>query len=143
MRTALRPATVAAAWPLGDYPGPETYSESVHVEEDRMVYVVPLQHPFGKTTFTAIWGDLLAIGRNETYEINAFASDGSLARIVRRHLAPGIPTQEQLAGRFREQFASLPDEERSRRLEVAANAPLVETFPAYSRFRATRLATSG
>ncbi len=124
---------------LGDYPGPETYSESVHVEEDRMVYVVPLQHPFGKTTFTAIWGDLLAIGRNETYEINAFASDGSLARIVRRHLAPGIPTQEQLAGRFREQFASLPDEERSRRLEVAANAPLVETFPAYSALQGDAL----
>ncbi len=124
---------------LGDYPGPETYSESVHVEEERMVYVMPLRHPFGKTTFTAVWGDLLAIGRNETYEIRVFASDGSLSRIVRRDHAPGTPTQAQLDARFRERFASLSDEERTRRLEVAANVPMVATFPAYSNIKSDAL----
>lgn len=124
---------------LGDYPGPETYSESVHVEEERMVYVTPVRHPFGKTTYTAIWGELVAIGRNETYEIRAFASDGSLSRIVRRDHAPGTPTQGQLDARFRERFADLPDEERARRLEVAASAPMVETFPAYSNLKADAL----
>ena len=117
---------------LGVYPGPETYSESVHVEEERMVYVMPLRHPFGKTTLTSAWGGLVAVGRNETYEIKAFASDGSLARIVRRDHVPGAPTQEQLDAHFRERFANLTEEERAPRLEVAANVPLVEAFPAYS-----------
>jgi len=124
---------------LGDYPGPETYSESVHVEEERMVYVMPLRHPFGKSTFTAVWGELVAIGRNETYEIRAFTNDGSLSRIVRRDHAPGTPTQEQLDAHFRDRFADLPDEERNRRLEVAANAPMVETFPAYSNIKSDAL----
>ena len=120
---------------LGDYPGPETYSESVHVEEERMVYVMPLRHPFGKTTFTAVWDDLVAIGRNETYEIRTFTSDGSPSHIVRRDHAPGTPTQEQLDAHFRERFANRPGEERTPRLEVAANVPMVETFPAFSALR--------
>lgn len=124
---------------LGDYPGPEIYSESVHVEEERMVYVMPIRHPFGKTTFTAVWADLVAVGRNETYEIRAFASDGSLSRIVRRDHEPGVPTQEQQDARIRERYADRPEEERARRLEVAANMPLAETFPAYSNIRSDAL----
>lgn len=124
---------------LGDYPGPETYSESVHVEEERMVYVMPLRHPFGKSTFTAVWGDLVAIGRNETYEIRAFISDGSPSHIIRRDHRPGAPTQEQQDARIRERYADRPEEERARRLEVAANMPLAETFPAYSNIRSDAL----
>ena len=124
---------------LGDYPGPETYSESVHVEEERMVYVMPIRHPFGKTTFTAVWADLVAVGRNETYEIRAFATDGSLSRIVRRDHEPGTPTQEQQDARIRERYADRPEEDRARRLEVAANMPLAETFPAYSNIKSDAL----
>ena len=104
-----------------------------------MIYVMPLRHPFGKNTFTAAWGDLVAIGRNETYEIRAFASDGSLARIVRRDHATSAPTQEQLDAHFRERFANLPDEQRTSRLELAANVPMVETFPAYAGLEADAL----
>ncbi|MCY3610601.1 MAG: 6-bladed beta-propeller [Gemmatimonadetes bacterium] len=117
---------------LGEYPGPEVYSESVEVPEERMIYITPLRHPFGKTTFTAVWGDLVAFGRNETYEIRAFASDGSLARIVRREHVIGSPTEAQLDAAVRAYLADLSDEDRNRRLEVAANVPMVETFPAYS-----------
>ncbi len=117
---------------MGDHPGPETYSESVLVEEERMYYVTRLRHPFGRSTFAAAWGDLIAFGQNETYEIRAFASDGSLARIVRREHVVGTPTQAQLDADFHERFADLSDEDRDRRLEVAANVPMVETFPAYS-----------
>jgi len=117
---------------LGDYPGPEVYSESVEVPEERMIYITPLRHPFGKTTFTAVWDDLVAFGRNETYEIRAFASDGSLARIVRREHVIGSPTQAQLDAAVRAYLADLSDEERNRRLGVAANVPMVAAFPAYS-----------
>lgn len=124
---------------LGEYPGPETYSDSYTNEAERMVYVLPVRHPFGKTTAYAVWGDLVAFGRNETYEIRAFAADGSLARIVRREYASGSPTQEQMDEYFRERFADLPDEERASRLEVAAAVPMVETFPAYSDIRSDAL----
>ncbi|MDE2980424.1 MAG: 6-bladed beta-propeller [Gemmatimonadota bacterium] len=135
----LASADGSAAVSLGDYPGPETYSESIFVEEERMVYVTPLRHPFGKTTFTAVWGDLVAFGRNETYEINALANDGSLARIVRREHVVGSPTEAQLDAAIRERLADLSDEDRNRRLEVAANVPMVETFPAYSGLQADAL----
>ncbi len=124
---------------LGEYPGPETYSDSYTNEAERMVYVLPLRHPFGKTTAYTVWGDLVAFGRNETYEIRAFATDGSLARIVRRQYASGSPTQEQQDRHFRERLANRPEEERASRLEVAANVPMVETFPAYSDIKGDAL----
>ena len=134
-------ALIGAHWgdgiSLGEYPGPEIYSDSYR--EGRMIYVMPLRHPFGKNTFTAVWGDLVAIGGNETYEIRAFAGDGSLRRIVRRDWATGTPTQEQLDALFRESFADLPDDERASRLEFAAKVPLVETFPAYAGLEADAL----
>ncbi len=129
---ALMTADGGTTAALGEYPGPEIYSENVFAEEQRMVYVTPLRHPFGKSTFTAVWGDLVAFGRNEAYEIRAFSSDGSLARIVRRDYVPGAPTQEQQDAHFRERFADLSDDERTSRLGVAANVPMVETFPAYA-----------
>ena len=124
---------------LGEYPGPETYSDSYTNEAERMVYVLRVPHPFGKTTAYAVWGDLVAFGRNETYEIRAFANDGSLARIVRRQHASGSPTQEQLDGHFRELIAGLPEERRASRREVAAKVPMVETFPAYSEIKSDAL----
>lgn len=122
---------------FGEYPGPETYSESVM--EERLVYVVPLRHPFGKTTLTGLWGDLVVFGRNETYEIRAFRSDGSLDRIVRRDHEPASPTQADQDESFRERFAGLDESQRTPRLEVAANVPLVETFPAYSNVKVDAL----
>ena len=134
-------ALIGADWEdgisLGEYPGPEIYSDSY--QEGRMIYVMPLRHPFGKDTFTAAWGDLVAIGRNETYEIRAFAGDGSLSRIVRREQTTDAPSQEQLDAHFRERFADLPDEQRTARLDLAANVPMVETFPAYTGLEADAL----
>ena len=124
---------------LGEYPGPETYSDSYTNEAERMVYVLPVRHPFGKTTAYTVWGDLVAFGRNETYEIRAFADDGSLVRIVRRQYASGSPTQEQLDEHFRELIAGLPEERRASRREVVANVPMVETFPAYSEIKSDAL----
>lgn len=123
-------ADLEAGISLGEYPGPEIYSDSYM--EGRMVYVTPLRHPFGKTTFTSVWGDLVAFGRNETYEIRAFTSDGSLERIVRREHQAAAPTQGQLDTHFRERFADLSEEERTPRLEIAANVPMVGAFPAYA-----------
>ena len=76
------PADGSTPTSLGVYPGQQIYSESYH--EDNMVYVMPVRHPFGKATFSTVWGDLAVIGRTETYEIRTFRIDGSLHGIVRR-----------------------------------------------------------
>ena len=127
---ALMPADGSTPTSLGVYPGPQIYSESYH--EDNMVYVMPVRHPFGKTTFSRVWGDLAVIGRTETYEIRTFRSDGSLHGIVRREHQPRRPTQADQDNYFRERFADLPEDERTTRIKIAANVPMVETFPAYS-----------
>ena len=115
--------------PLGEYPGPLTYTENY--EAGGGFIFIPLTHPFGNTTHAAIWGDLAVIGRTETYELRGFRSDGSLARIVRRDYEPGAPTQAEQDAHFREQSAVYSEERRARVAEVAANVPLVDAFPAF------------
>ena len=123
---------------LGSYLGIETFS-AFYQQPDGNVAVIPLRHPFGKTTVTTAWGALAAIGDTESYEIRAYRSDGSLARIVRRDLEMRIPTQAEQDEAFRDRFAGLSEEDRDPRMTVAADVPLVESFPAYSRFRGDAL----
>ena len=49
------------------------------------------------------------------------------------------PTQADQDESFRERFADLDESQRTPRLEVAANVPLVETFPAYSNIKVDAL----
>ena len=123
---------------LGNYLGIETFS-AFYQQPDGNVAVIPLWHPFGRRTVTTAWGDLAAIGDTETYEIKAYRSDGSLARIVRRDHETRIPTQTEQDEAFRDRFAGLPEEDREPRMAVAADVPLVESFPAYSRLRGDAL----
>ena len=54
-----------------------------------------VNHPFERRAEGAVWGDLVAIGVSDSYEIKAFAADGSLVRIVRRDWEPRTPTQAE------------------------------------------------
>lgn len=135
---ALMDAEGATRASLGNYLGIETFS-AFYQQADGNYAVIPLWHPFGKTTVTTAWGDLAAIGDTETYEIRAYRSDGSLARIVRRNHDARIPTQAEQDEAFRNRFAGLSEEDREPRMEVAATVPLVESFPAYSRLRGDAL----
>lgn len=116
---------------LGKHPGPQTFSGGSYTQGNT-VYFTPLRHPFGQTTHTTVWGDLAAIGRTENYEIKAYRSDGSLARIVRRDYEPRAPTQAEQDTHFRRRVARLPEERGARIAEVAANLPLVDAFPAFA-----------
>lgn len=135
---ALMDADGSTRVTLGNYLGADTYS-AFYEQPDGNYAVIPLRHPFGRTTLTAAWGDLAAIGDSETYEIMAYRSDGSLARIVRRDHEARIPTQAEQDEAFRDRFAGLSEEDREPRMAVAADAPLVESFPAYSRLRGDAL----
>ena len=74
---------------LGDYPGAEFHAM---LDSDGNI-AGGRPHPFGRGTLGAVWGDLAAIGVQDSYEIKAFAADGSLVRIVRRDGDPGQPTR--------------------------------------------------
>ena len=115
---------------LGRHPGPQTFSASY--DQGNAVYVSALPHPFGQTTHTTVWGDLAVIGRTERYEIKAYRSDGSLARILRRDYEPRSPTQAEQNANLRRRLARLPEERRERAAEVYANVPLVDAFPAFA-----------
>lgn len=116
---------------LGKHPGPQTFSGSSYTQGNT-TYFVPLRHPFGQTTYTTVWRDLAVIGRTETYELKAYRSDGSLARIVRRDYEPRTPTEAEQDARLRRYVASLSAERRAAAAEVAPNVPLVDAFPAFA-----------
>ena len=135
---ALMDADGSTRATLGNHLGTETYS-AFYQQPDGNFAVLPLWHPFGKTTLTTAWGDLAAIGDNGTYEVRAYRSDGSLARIVRRDHETRIPTQAEQDEAFRDRFAGLSEEDREPRMAAAADVPPVESFPAYSRLRGDAL----
>jgi len=116
---------------LGKHPGPQTFSGGSYTQGN-MTYFVPLRHPFGQTTYTTVWGDLAVIGRTEAYELKAYRSDGSLARIVRRDYEPRTPTQAEQDARLRRHVATLSAERRATLAEMAPNVPLVDAFPAFA-----------
>lgn len=114
---------------LGEYPGPQTYTATV--DQDNLMLFIPLRHPFGHTTRWAVWGDLVAFGRTETYEVRAFRTDGSLARIVRRDHQPGAPTRAELDARLEEAILQGRSDLREHLQDIVAEVPMVESFPAF------------
>ena len=95
-------------------------------------------HPFGRTTVGTLWGNLLAIGVQDSYEIKAFGPDGSLIRIVRRDGDPGETTQAELDEYFARQVAGRPAEVQSRMLNMVRDMPLVESYPAFEEIAGDR-----
>ena len=72
---------------LGRFPSGEAY-----FSED---WGGDVHHRFERSAKGAVWGDLVAIGVSDSYEIKAFAADGPLVRIVRRDWDPRTPTQAE------------------------------------------------
>ena len=64
---------------LGTHPGPDLHWADLGNGRYRTWEKI-----FGRRLVHAPWGDLVAIGVTERYEVRAFHGDGSLARIVRR-----------------------------------------------------------
>lgn len=108
---------------LGSHPG----SETMGVWKEYPFLLMDL--PFQKSLVWAAWGELLIVAPTDRYEIRAYRTDGSLARIVRREHDARSPTQEDL------------DNYRSERMDRGAGSnsvaaleamPLPESFPAIS-----------
>ncbi len=88
-------------------------------------------HPFGRSTIAAIWGDLAIVAPTDRYELHAYTSDGTLARIVRRAHELKRPTQADVDAWIQGRLAELPEERRERyQAQTEMMAP-VEFFPAF------------
>lgn len=122
---------------LGEHPGPQTYTATV--DRENVMVFLPLRHPFGQTTEWTVWGDLVALGRTETYEIQAYRTDGSLARIVRREHRPGVPTRRQLDAGLEEAILGFREQWHEPLREVVPDVPMVESFPAFGPLRGDAL----
>ena len=96
-------------------------------------------HPFGRSISETVWGSLIVVSSNDRYEISAYRSDGSLARIVRRDHESRSPTQGELDDHFARQYADQPEEERAESLAAVEGLPLVEAFPAFDEAVGDRL----
>ena len=93
-------------------------------------------HPFGRRTSSAVWGELVAIGVQDSYEIKAFAADGTLARIVRHGGDPESPTQDDMDALFDRMFGNLPDEAQARARSMLQDMPPVDSYPAFEEILA-------
>ena len=110
---------------LGSYPGSERYV--VTTAEGMRVR----RYPFARNAFAFVWGDLAVIGTNDRYEIRAYRTDGSLARIVSRDHEARAPTRADLRDYVARQNPGQP--EAGVILDAVAEMPLVEAFPAFGR----------
>lgn len=119
---------------LGIFPGSEFWA--VFGEDGTIAGGQP--HPFGRGTLGAVWADLVAIGVQDSYEIKAFAGDGTLVRIVRRAGDLEQPTRADQDAYFAERFADWPEEQRTRALNGVTDMPLVESYPAFAEILSDR-----
>ena len=53
-------------------------------------------HPFGRSVLATVWGDLAVVALTDRYVLPAYASDGTLKRIIRRDHDLRSPTQAEV-----------------------------------------------
>ena len=85
-------------------------------------------------------GNLLIVSPSDRYEIRAYRSDGSLARIVRReheHRSPARADLDRHVAQLRRDLAQ--HEDRERWIAIAEEMPLTDGLPAFSAIRVDRL----
>jgi 6-bladed beta-propeller protein len=112
---------------FGTHPGAEMY---IYASENSMSV---FSHPFTRDTETGVWNDLVILSPTDTYEIRAYATDGALARIVRRDHTARPPTQEDLDQHFEERFADNSPEQRANNMMAVEEMPVREAFPAFGQ----------
>lgn len=95
-------------------------------------------HPYSRGTMGSVWGEMVAIGTSDRYEIRAFSPDGALARIVRRDVELESPSRAVLDEYYASRYADLPDEERTAALNQVRGMPPVDSYPAFAGIMSDR-----
>ena len=123
-------------WSILDTDGTLHVSLGEFLDTEEWVISVPdgtgeTPHPFRRGTRGSLWGELVAIGVQDSYEIKAFAANGSLVRIVRRDGGPESPTRADQDAYFARRFADAPADRRAALMRSVRDMPLVDSYPAF------------
>lgn len=123
---------------LGEHPGDERHITPDGRRADPIYSALAVQVP---------WGDLIVHNLNNRYEIRAFAEDGSLARIVRRHPVARPPTQAEIDAYIEERASWHPvdltpaqiEEHQAEMRQSLQSLPVAEHITAFSSVIVDRL----
>ncbi len=97
---------------------------------------------FGRTLAVEAWGDLIVISSTDRYEIQAFAQNGSLARIVRLDHQPISPTDAHVEAYIEQSVSRIPEalvEVREGERRLYRTVPVAEHIPAFESIMADAL----
>lgn len=85
---------------------------------------------FSRELKLGLWGDLVVVAPSDRYELNGYADDGRLVRIVRREHVPRVPRAEDILvnPRLRDELR-IPMEAEMLRVP---QSKLEESFPAFA-----------
>ena len=89
--------------------------------------------PFGRSAIARPWGERVAIGFSDRYEIRVFDTEGAVTRIVRRDHRLRGPTGADIEEYAAEQYTDYTEERRAEAVAALNEIPLVESFPAFRR----------
>ena len=93
---------------------------------------------FGKRMALAAWGEMVVVSLPTRYEIKTYATNGTLARIVRLDQAPRATTAADLDAYIEERASRVPEEMTAARARVREEyeaTPVAEYFPAFASVR--------
>ena len=101
---------------------------------------------FGWDLKLAPWGELAVVTASKRYEIMAFATDGTLARIVRVEHVPRAPTEADIEAyieveirrQIPDSFGENVEEARAQARRVIMATPVAEHFPAFASIMSDR-----
>ena len=121
---------------IGSFPGTEIFLSTGGEGEQRFARLMLV--PFGLSTTFALQDTLIDVGNPERYEIRAYRTDGTLARILRRPVAREWLTRAELDRMEADELASV-DARGKERLQAAwRDAPAPSLKPAFGAIHADR-----
>ena len=111
---------------LGTHPGSER-----HVIESFTRMGLP--KTFGRTFELGSWGELVVVSGTDRYEMKAFSTNGTLARIVRLDLERRAPTTAHIGAYLDHQVSRLASNSQTELFrELFESVPVAEHLPAFS-----------
>ena len=103
-------------------------------------FPIPVTQPFTPMTMVAVHDDKVFVGTSDTYEIQVYALDGTLGRLIRKDHTP-VKVTEEMQQSFRERLESAlsGNPQAAPFIELYDDIPYPETTPAYSQIRVDEL----
>lgn len=112
---------------FGQFPGLEMYFE---VDGPRVSAGVI---PFGRVTYSAVFGDRLYVGTADSPEVQIYNREGALTGVIRWETDDLTVSSDHLAAYVEDALADADDEDERRRVRLMARDHARSEFPAHGR----------